>query len=155
MCTMHAEDVETVIKRLTQPPMNIPTGILPLMNCVIVVKQVKTPRMTASDKKISTRKFVRVSELDAGGLVHDVFSYNLSSDTFQQSLDQSYLLTKIAKNLDVPASVVKQELERRKQILLKMVEKNLRDFRSVHKALNSSLNLAELADKESQKEQPQ
>ena len=155
MCTMHAEDVETVIQRLTQPPMNIPTGILPLMNCVIVVKQVKTSSFTASDKKISTRKFVRVSELDAGGLVHDVFSYNLSSDSFQQSLDQSYLLNKIAKNLDVPASVVNQELERRKQILLKMVEKNLRDFRSVHKALSSSLNLAELADKESQKEQPQ
>ena len=33
-----------------------------------------------------------------------------------------------------------------------MVEKNLRDFRSVHKALNSSLNLAELAAKEDSKE---
>jgi flagellar protein FlaI len=38
LCTMHAEDPETVIKRLTQPPMNIPQGIIPLMNCVISVK---------------------------------------------------------------------------------------------------------------------
>ena len=72
----------------------------------------------------------------------------MSSDTFQQDLDKSYLLSKIAQNLGVPLSVVQQEFERRKQIMLKMVEKNLRDFRSVHKALNSSLNLEELAAKE-------
>jgi flagellar protein FlaI len=77
MCTMHAEDVETVIQRLTQPPMNIPVGILPLMNCVIVVKQVKpTNFLSCAEKKASTRKFVRISELDGGGQVHDVFTYN-------------------------------------------------------------------------------
>jgi flagellar biosynthesis/type III secretory pathway protein FliH len=58
----------------------------------------------------------------------------------------------MAKNLDVPLIVVKQELERRKQILLKMVEKNLRDFKSVHKALSTSLNVTDL-DKEPLKEQ--
>ncbi len=51
-------------------------------------------------------------------------------------------------------SVVQQEFERRKQILLHMVEQNLRDFRSVHKALNSSLNLETLAvSNEKSKEQ--
>ncbi len=152
MCTMHAEDVETVIKRLTQPPMNIPVGILPLMNCVIVVKQVKMPNFAGVDRKVSTRKFVRISEIDASAAVHDVFTWNPSGDTFQQNFDQSYLLAKMAKNLDVPPSVVKQELERRKQILLKMVEKNLRDFKSVHKALNSSLNVADIAEAELRKE---
>jgi hypothetical protein len=34
--------------------------------------------------------------------------------------------------------------------LLSMVEKNLRDFRSVHKALNSSLAIADLTVKESE-----
>jgi flagellar protein FlaI len=152
LCTMHAESVETVIKRLTQPPMNIPKGIIPLMNCVIVVKQVKTPSFAALDRKGSTRKIVRVSEMNPSGVIHDVFLWNSAVDAFQQNLDQSYLLTKIAKSLDVPPSVVIQELERRKRILLKMVEKNLRDFRSVHKALSSSINVPELADKENTKE---
>lgn len=145
MCTMHAEDVETVIKRLTQPPMNIPPGILTLMNCVIVVKQVKNSTFLAgSERKFSTRKFVRISEIDNSGGVHDVFTWNPSGDYFQKNLEGSYLLFKMAKNLAVPQIVVEQEFERRKQILLKMVEKGLRDFRSVHKALNSSLNLEEL-----------
>jgi flagellar protein FlaI len=153
LCTMHAEDVETAITRLTQPPMNIPRGIISLMNCVIVVKQVKAPSFVSLDRKASSRKFVRVSEMDPSGAIHDVFMWNPSMDTFQQDLDQSYLLTKISKSLDVPLSVVVQELERRKQILLKMIEKNLRDFRSVHKALSSSINEADLADKELGKEQ--
>jgi flagellar protein FlaI len=152
MCTMHAESVDTVIKRLTQPPMNIPKGILSLMNCVIVVKQVKTPSFTSLDNKGSRRKIVRVSEINPNEAIHDVFLWNSAVDTFQEDLGQSYLLTKIATSLDVPLSVVLQELERRKQILLKMVEKNLRDFRSVHKALSSSINETELAEKEAAKE---
>jgi hypothetical protein len=132
--------------------MNIPKGIIPLMNCVIVVKQVKPPSFATLDRKASTRKIIRVSEINPSESIHDVFLWNSAVDTFQQDLDQSYLLTKIAKSLDVPLSVVIQELERRKQILLKMVEKNLRDFRSVHKALSSSINEAKLAEKETEKE---
>ena len=48
---MHADDVETVIKRLTQPPMSIPQNILSLMNCVIVVKQVKTLSLNTSEEE--------------------------------------------------------------------------------------------------------
>ena len=148
---MHADDVDTVIKRLTQPPMNIPQNILSLMNCVIVVKQVKTLSLNPIERKMSSRKFVSVAEIDNNGVTHEVFNWNMSSDTFQQDLDKSYLLSKIAKNLDAPLSVVQQEFERRKQIMLKMVEQNLRDFRSVHKALNSSLILSDLAAKEQTK----
>jgi len=153
LCTMHADDVETVIKRLTQPPMNIPQSILSLMSCVIVVKQVNTSSINPQERKVSSRKFVKIAEIDNNGTPHEVFNWNMSSDTFQQDLDKSYLLSKIAQNLGAPLSVVQQEFERRKHILLKMVEKNLRDFRSVHKALNSSLNLEELAAEEQAKVQ--
>jgi flagellar protein FlaI len=153
LCTMHADDVETVVKRLTQPPMNIPHNILSLMNCVIVVKQVNTASINLNTRKMSTRKFVEVAEIDNSGTAHQVFDWNMSSDTFSANIENSYLFSKIAKNLDVPVSVVQQELERRKQILLRMVENNLRDFRSVHKALNSSLNLAELEASETSKVQ--
>jgi flagellar protein FlaI len=149
LCTMHAEDVETAIKRLTQPPMNIPSSIISLMNCVIVVKQVKTPAFVSLDHKVSSRKFVRVSEMDVTGKIYDIFTWNPSKDIFQQNLEQSYLLAKIAKTIDVPTSVVLRELEKRKQLLLKMVEKNLRDFRSVHRALSSSLSLVDTTDSQS------
>jgi flagellar protein FlaI len=141
LCTMHAEDAETAVKRLTQPPMNIPQSIISLMNCVIVVKQVKMPSFLSFEGKAATRKFVKISEIDSAGGLHDVFSWNLSGDVFQHNFEQSYLLQKIARSLDVPMSVVMQEIEKRKQILSKMVEKNVRDFRSVHKALTKSFSV--------------
>lgn len=149
LCTMHADDVDTVIMRLTQPPMNIPRNILSLMNCVIIVKQVKASFIGGQDRKTAGRKFVEVAEIDNTGTPHEVFTWNASTETFKQNLSQSYLLSKIAKNLDAPLSVVTQEFERRKQILLSMIDKNLRDFRSVHKALNCSLELPNFTVKES------
>ena len=134
--------------------MNIPQNVLSLMNCVIVVKQVNTSSINLHIRKKAMRKFVKVAEIDSNGQPHEVFNWNLSSDTFNKDIAKSYLLNKIAQNLDAPISVVQQEFERRKHILLTMVERNLRDFRSVHKALNSSLNLAALeAANENSKEQ--
>ena len=152
LCTMHAEDVETAIKRLTQPPMNIPSSIIPLMNCVIVVKQVKTVSFTTLEHRISSRKFVRVSEVDEANNIHDIFLWNPSADSFKEDLDHSYLLAKIARSLDIPVSLVLQELQRRKRILLQMVEKNLRDFRSVHKALSSSVSFLDMPAKDALEE---
>jgi flagellar protein FlaI len=147
LCTMHAEDVETAIKRLTQPPMNIPQSIIPLMNCVIVVKQVRTPGFASSEHRISSRKFVQISEIDNSGKITDVFTWNPSADTFRQNLQQSLLLQRIARNYDVPMHVVMKELERRKHLLLRMVERNMRDFRSVHKALTNAGSLLDLTDR--------
>ncbi len=152
LCTMHADDVNTVIMRLTQPPMNIPQNILSLMNCVIIVKQVQTTFLGSQGRKTAGRKFVEVAEIDNSGLPHEVFSWNPTTDTFKQNLSESYLLNKIARNLDAPLSVVQQEFERRKQILLGIIAKNLRDFRSVHKALNSSLGISDLPVQENSEE---
>lgn len=137
LCTIHAEDVETTIKRLTQPPMNIPSSILSLMNCMIVVKHVKSPAFLESGHKASSRKFVRVAEIEDSSAIRNVFLWNPSMDAFQQNLEGGYLLSKIAKNLDVPLDVILEELERRKKILLEMVEHNIRDFRNVNRALSS------------------
>jgi len=136
LCTIHAEDVETTIKRLTQPPMNIPSSILSLMNCIIVVKHVRPPAFLESGRVLSSRKFVRAAEIKDANVIHDVFLWNPSMDTFQQDLKGSYLLSKTAKDLDVPLDVLFEELEKRKQILLEMVEHNIRDFRSVSRALS-------------------
>jgi flagellar protein FlaI len=136
LCTIHAEDVETAIKRLTQPPMNIPPSIISLMNCMIVVKHVRPPAFLESGRRLSSRKFVRVAEVKDANTIKDVFLWNPSMDSFQEDLKESYLLSKTAKNLDVPLDALFEELERRKQILLEMVEHNIRDFRSVSRTLS-------------------
>jgi len=136
LCTMHADDVETALKRLTQPPMNIPPSIIPLMNCMIVVKHVRKPIFLESGRRLSSRKFVRIAEIEDVNSIHDVFVWNPSTDIFESHVDESYLLEKIATELDVPLDVILEELKKREQILLEMVEHNIRDFRSVNRALS-------------------
>lgn len=140
LCTMHAEDVETALKRLTQPPMNIPASIITLMNCVIVVRYIQTPAFLDSGKKSSSRKFVQISEIkDANSLV-DVFNWNSSADIFKERLGESTLLKRIARKLDIPFERLLTEFEYRKKILRDMVEHNTRDHKSVNKVLSKYYN---------------
>jgi len=140
LCTMHADDVDTAVKRLTQPPMNIPSSIIPMMNSVIVVRRVRTPIFLESGKRLSSRKFIRVSEIKDANTLHDVFDWNASTDTFQENIEDSLLLKKIATRLDVSLERLISEFEYRKHVLLDMVEHNIRDYRSVNRILSKYYN---------------
>lgn len=140
LCTLHAEDVDTAIKRLTQPPMSIPASIIPLMNCVISVKNVRTPVFLESGKRLSSRKFTNVTEIRDSSNFQEVFTWNPSSDTFQENIAQSYLLKKMASSLDIPMEKLTDEVEYRKRVLLHMVEHGIRDYRSVNKVLSQYYN---------------
>jgi len=148
LCTLHAEDVDTAIKRLTQPPMNIPSSIIPLMNCVINVKHVRTPVFLEPGKRLSSRKFISISEIKDANTFQEVFSWNPSTDTFQENLAESYLLKKMSSSLDIPMEKLLDELEYRKRVLMHMVEHGIRDYRSVNKVLSKYYNNPQLFQKE-------
>ncbi len=136
LCTMHADDVETAVKRLTQPPMNIPESIITLMNCVIVVRHVRTPVFLDSGRKLSSRKFVQVSEIKNANSTVNVFDWNASTDIFGEKLEESILFKRVAKRLDTSLERLIDEFEYRKKVLLSMVEHNIRDYRSVNRVLS-------------------
>ncbi|UCE16331.1 MAG: type II/IV secretion system ATPase subunit [Candidatus Bathyarchaeota archaeon] len=136
LCTLHAEKVETAVKRLTQPPMNIPPGIISLMNCAIVVKHVRPPIFDQTGTRLSSRKFIQVSEIKNASTIRGIFTWDPSSDTFQEELSKSFLLKDIAKNLNVSHERLMRELEHRRKVLLWLTERNIRDYRSLHNYLS-------------------
>jgi len=148
LCTLHAEDVDTAIKRLTQPPMNIPSSIIPLMNCVINVKHARTPVFVESGKRLSSRKFISISEIKDSNTFQEVFNWNASSDIFREDLSESYLLRKMAISLDIPIEKLVDELEYRKRVLVHMVEHNIRDYRNVNKVLSKYYHNPQLFQRE-------
>ena len=131
LCTMHAEDADTAIKRLTQPPMNIPSTIIPLMNCIISVKHVKAPVLVNYGKAASKRKFDKISEVVSAGTIHDVFVWDNTAETYHADLSNSYLFGKIAKKWSLPIDYVIEEFEKRKEVLQYLVEKNIRSYRGI------------------------
>ena len=140
LCTLHAEDVETAIKRLTQPPMQIPSSIIPLMNCAIIVKHVRPPVFLSPEKRLSSRKFIRIAEIQSATSIKDVFTWNSSPDSFQENLDESYLIAKIAKALDITVHQVLDDLDKRTTMLLNMAERRIRDYQSVNAVLSRYYN---------------
>jgi len=116
--------------------MNIVPAIIPLMNCAIVVKHARSPIFDQSGRMLSSRKFVRISEIKNVNTIHDIFSWNASSDTFQEDLSNSFLLKKIAKSLNISMERLMRELENRKKMLLSLVEQNIRDYHSLNDALS-------------------
>ncbi len=144
LCTMHADSVEIALTRLTQPPMDIPPAILPLMNCFIVVKHVRAPIFVEGDKRISSRKFVDIAEVRQSGESQEVSSWNPRSDTFTEDFDGSYLLKQLALNLDLSVDYLLKEMERRRDVLLWMVNMNIRDYKSVNEVLNRYYNSPEV-----------
>lgn len=145
LCTMHADSVDIALKRLGQPPMNIPASILPLMNCVIVVKHVKSPTFLEGEKRISSRKFVHIAEIKPGGGINDISQWIPASDTFSEDFTKSHLLEQFALSLDLSMDYIMIELEHRRDILLWMAERNIRDYRSVNRVLSGYYNDPELA----------
>ena len=135
LATMHAESPEIAMKRLTQPPMNIPPSILSLMNCLIMVKHVRSPSFVKGRLGSSNRKFINISEVRQGGSLNTIVRWAPSSDTFTEEFENSYLLGQLALSLDLSVDFLINEMNRRKDVLLWMVNSNIRDYRSVNNVL--------------------
>ena len=144
LCTMHADSVDIALKRLTQPPMSIPASILPLMNCLIVVKHVRSPIFIDGEARVSTRKFVKIAEVRQSGASQEVSSWNPGSDTFTEDFEGSYLFRQLALSLDLSVDYILKELERRRDVLRWMVNMNIRDYKSVNEVLNRYYNSPEV-----------
>jgi len=44
LSTIHAESIESVMKKLVSPPMNIPASHIPFLDAVVLVERVSLPR---------------------------------------------------------------------------------------------------------------
>ena len=130
LCTIHADSIKSVIRRLLSRPMNIPEVMLPLMNVMIQIKRVKVGDQTS-------RRVTKIAELTSlpealssqnlGSVhVHDQFTWHSEDDTFTDnpSLDLNVLIEKnegifelISEARHVPLEKLKEEHNKREVVL--------------------------------------
>lgn len=127
LCTMHADTVETSLKRLVQEPMNVPSASIPLMNCSLVVKRVHL-RTGSGDNK-STRRVVQVAEILGSDTIRNISTWNPAKDEFEMDIAGSRLLKRLAENTGLTMDEVREEMERRKRVLRWMRAHNMRNYR--------------------------
>jgi flagellar protein FlaI len=129
MCTIHAESVEAVIRRLESEPMNIPKALVAMTNVILVMERTEVNGKPARRVNVAAE----VNGLDqktSDVTTQDVFQYNPRDDAFV-FLGQSRLLEKNAKKLSLPLDGLKRELDSRKAVLEWMVKEGIRKHSDV------------------------
>ncbi len=125
LCTMHADSLESAIKRLQQKPMDIPPAYVSLMNCALVVKRVK------ESTGQSSRRVVTTSEIISAGSSHHAFTWSPKGDHFVSDLQESVLFKRITEATGRDLDEVMEEYRKRIMILKWMAEQDIRDYKKV------------------------
>jgi len=128
MCTMHAESVDSAIKRLTSKPMDIATSYIPLMNVISVVHRVHLQK--TGEVRVS-RRMTSVEEVLDYEKYKSVFKWKPSNDSFGSVPEKSAVFSSISKHLGVDEQALLEEFERRKNVLAWMRSQNIRSYRDV------------------------
>ena len=119
LCTMHADSIDRVVKRLTSPPMNVAEVYIPLMNIALYIQRVELP-----DKKngVSFGRRVRtVSEIAEYENYIDVCRWDPRKDEFNTWFDNSFILGQVSAQSGLTIEQLLEEIDKREQYLKDLV----------------------------------
>ena len=125
---MHAEDVESAVKRLTQKPMNIAPAYIPLMNIVLSVQRVHIK------KDGETRAFRRVMEVSEVANYEDyrrTFKWKALKDAYTSTFGNGVVLPSISERTGLTVKELSTEIEQRRKVLHWMREQEIRSYKDV------------------------
>jgi len=128
MATMHAENVDSAIKRLTQKPMEIAPAYIPLMNIIMSIQRV---HLTKGTEKKAYRRVMNISEIADFEDYRPIFKWQPAKDEHLSTFDRSVLLSSISERLGANKKDLLAEIDRRKEVLHWMRERNIRSYRDV------------------------
>ena len=128
MCTMHAENVESAVKRLTQKPMDISPAYIPLMNIVMSVQRV---HLVKNGEKKAYRRMLSVNEVVDFEKYVNPFKWDPIKDEQTIDLDCSFQFTNIAERLGITREELVSEMHRRRDVLQWMREQKIRSYKDV------------------------
>lgn len=131
--TMHADSVDTVIKRLETPPIELPPTLLNILDCVIVMTH-------AVVKKQETRKLREIVEIinvtpEGIALTNTPFTWNASDDSFYFK-SNSKIFEKISRRSGMDIEEIELEFRRRVQLLYILYKRKIFDFEKVQEIVN-------------------
>jgi len=128
MCTMHAENLDSAIKRLTSKPMEIAASYIPLMNIIMSVQRV---HLEKNGERRVNRRVLAVDEIANYEDYRNTFKWNPVKDEHPAYLEDSILLSKIAEKTGLGKKELLKEIEHRVNVLHWMRDQNIRSYKDV------------------------
>ncbi|MCX8204356.1 MAG: type II/IV secretion system ATPase subunit [Candidatus Nezhaarchaeota archaeon] len=129
-CTFHGDSFETMVQRLTSPPINVSPSFIPLITNVVIVKRV------APLGNKPARRVVKVSEVVNVKEERELFRWDPQLDvhlplSVEELIERSLVLNKIAGLSEWSLSQLKEEVKRRASFLKSLVKDNVLSYSDV------------------------
>jgi len=129
LCTMHADSIDRVVKRLTSPPMNVSEVYIPLMNVALYIQRVELPHK--KDGLSFGRRVRSVSEIAEYDNYLEVSRWDPRTDTFTTMFKDSYIIQQISVSSGKTMEQLLEELDRREQYIENMFKTGVENQREV------------------------
>lgn len=132
--TFHADDISTFIHRMESKPINVPRNLLLTLDVVVILQNVL-------DEKGARRRIKSVTEITGQDdvtediVVNNAYSLNEITDT-QTYSGYSYVLKRIAEKEGKTESELEEEITLRAEILDKMIEKGIFNYKDFYRFVN-------------------
>jgi flagellar protein FlaI len=131
--TIHAESIQTVIKRLETPPIELSPTLLNVLDCICIMTH-------AIVNKQETRKLKEITEVinvtEKGvALTNTPYVWDPSDDQFYFKKN-SKIFEKIAKRYGMRIEELDLEFKRRVQLIYKLYQKRIFKFEEVQEVIN-------------------
>jgi len=139
--TMHADSVDTMIKRLETPPIELSPTLVNTLDCVsimthAIVKNKETRRLREIVEIINTKS-------DGTALVNTPFVWDPRQDIFYYK-KQSKVLEKISLRYGIPIEKLQLEFMRRAKLLHVLYQRKIFSFDEIKKVVNDYYKTPEL-----------
>jgi flagellar protein FlaI len=131
--TMHAESVETVIRRLETPPIELPPTLMNSLDVVAVMTH-------AIIKKQETRKLKNITEVievtpDGVAKTNTPFVWDPAEDKFYYKTE-SKVFEKIMARVGITKEELINEFQKRTKLLYELYKRKIFDYDTVQKIIN-------------------
>ena len=124
LTTIHAENLEYTVKRLTSHPMNVAKPYIPLVNAAPLVERVRIPPSKNAESTFA-RRIKTVTEIIDYEKYNIVSEWNPVDDTFKINLKNSAHLKTIASRRGLETAKVLDEIQNRSNFLNDLLNKGI------------------------------
>jgi len=128
LSTVHAENIDYAIKRMTSPPMNIAESYIPLMNVACLIERVVLPKKAGVP---FGRRVRHVWELDPEGNRITIAHWDPMEDVHEVDFSRSVHLPNVCRKIGMPPDWYVRELQVRESVIRWMMDNNVTHFRDV------------------------
>ncbi len=131
--TIHADSVDTVIKRLETPPIELSPNLLNILDGVCIM----THAIVDKQETRRLREIVEIINVDPDGrsITNTPFKWNSSDDQFYFK-QRSKVFDKISKRYGLTPEEIAIEFRKRSQLLYKMYKQGIFDFQQVQNIID-------------------